>query len=294
LRNTEKTAMKDIINWLRAIEHLASEVYALAADVYADDPILRKFLDQTGEDEAWHYHVMGSAADFLADKPVPTPAISVDQETSEKFFNCFYAIRDGLKNKTLSRDELIRKIVEVELSEWNEIFLYVVNVLKELTPEFKYPAARIQNHIKQIEYFLDSIEGKPELLKKIKELPSVWVENILIVDDEPLITNLLKALLNREGNIDIAHNGKEALDFINKKFYKLVISDIDMPIMDGLTLYRETVAQFPSSSKRFLFLTGYLSDDKLLFIKRNDVKFLEKPAEINTLREVASEIILLR
>lgn len=76
--------MKEIISWLREIEHLANEIYLQAASIYVDDLSFKKFLEHTAEDEAWHYHVMGSAAEFIASKPEIIPVISVDQETKDK------------------------------------------------------------------------------------------------------------------------------------------------------------------------------------------------------------------
>ena len=108
--------------------------------------------------------------------------------------------------------------MQAELSEWNDIFLYVVNTLREKSVEFNYPAARIQSHIKGVEYYLCSIDFDQSIIKEVKMMPSIWTESILIVDDEPSVANLLKALLNREGKIDIASDGLEALDLVHKNY----------------------------------------------------------------------------
>lgn len=284
--------MRDIIKWLREIEHLAGEMYHLAASKYSHDHTLKNFLEHTAEDEAWHYHVMGSAAEFLASEPNYIPAITIDKETSDKIVRQISNLTNGLKQQTLQREELVDKIVELELSEWNDIFLYAVSFLKSKTSEFKYPAARIQAHIKEIEHFLSKVENRPESLRKIKELPPVWIENILIVDDEEMITDLIKSLLNRSGNIDIAHNGIDALKMLEEKYYKLIVSDIDMPIMDGFTFYKEASGKYPSSKDKFLFMTGDLSSDRELFFKENQVKYLAKPMDINVLRKMAEIIII--
>ena len=284
--------MKNIIEWLRKIEKMAGKVYLLGAEIYADDPEFKKFLEDAAEEEAWHYHVMGSAAEYLVSRPAPIPAISIYETTSGKILKYMSDMKDGLESNTISKDELVQKIVEVELLEWNDIFIYVVNVLKEQSSEFKYSAARIQAHIKEIEYYLETVEGKPHTLEKIKELPPVWFENILIVDDEELLTKLIKACLNRSGNIDVTHNGKDALKMMEEKYYKLIISDIDMPVMNGITFYKEAIIKYPRSRSSFLFMTGYLSPETLAFFNENHVKYLEKPMDINVLREVAGKIIL--
>ena len=107
-----------------------------------------------------------------------------------------------------------------------------------------------------------------------------------------MITNLIKSLLNREGNIDVANNGEEALNYLEKKFYKLVITDVDMPKMDGLSFYKKSVAKFPTLKKRFLFMSGDLPSERKAFFDENQLKYLLKPMEIKVLRKVCSEIIL--
>jgi len=284
--------MKKLVKWLREIEHNANDLYLNAANVYADDPQLKAFLEHIAEDEAWHYHVMGSAAEFFNSTPPPVPVISVDKETSDKIINFFSDIRERLEKKTISKEEFIEKMVEAELSEWNDIFLYVVNILKEKINEFKYPVIKIQGHIKKIVQYLEETGNHSIVLKKIRALPPVWTENILIVDDEEMITTLIKSLLNREGNIDVAKNGEEALNYLEDKFYKLVISDIDLPKMDGISFYKKSVAKFPSLKRRFLFMSGSLSAERKAFFNENHLKYLSKPMEIKVLREAASEIIL--
>ena len=284
--------MDKLIRWLREVEHLANEIYFQAAMAYADNPQFKAFLEQNAEDEAWHYHVMGSAAEYFNERSAPVPAVSVDRETRDRVMKYFLDIRERLDKKQISKEEFIEKIVQAELSEWNDIFFYVVSILKEKANEFKYPAARIQAHVKRIVRFLEKTENRPDILKKLKALPPVWTENILIVDDEEMITTLLKSLLNREGKIDVAADGEEAMNYIEKKFYKLVISDIDLPGMDGLSLYVKSTAKFPSLSHRFLFISGDISPERKVFLNENHLRYLSKPMKINVLREAASEIIL--
>lgn len=107
-----------------------------------------------------------------------------------------------------------------------------------------------------------------------------------------MITDLIKALLHRSGNIDIAHNGSEALKMLDNKFYKLIVTDIDMPIINGLSFYKKTVSMYPSSIKRFLFMTGALSSERRAFFNKNQIKYLTKPMDIRILREEAEKILI--
>jgi two-component system, OmpR family, KDP operon response regulator KdpE len=64
--------------------------------------------------------------------------------------------------------------------------------------------------------------------------------NILVVDDEPQITRVLKTTLSSQGyGVRSAENGQEALDEMKGWSPDLVITDLRMPRMDGLELCRE-------------------------------------------------------
>jgi CheY-like chemotaxis protein len=286
--------MKKIIKWLREVEHLANEVYLQAAAAHSSNASFSKFLTEIAEEEAWHYHVMGSAAQLLTEEPGFIPAISIDQETGDRILQYFYDLQKGLNNKSLSEIEITEKIIEAELSEWNDIFLYVVNSLKVKTREFNYPAAQFQAHLKRIENHLDSIDNHSQILEKISTLPPVWVEKLLVIDDDPMITHVIKSILNREGDIDIATNGKDALEMMEKKYYKLIISDIDMPIMDGITFYEEASKKFPKLHARFLFISGNMSAARQDYFRSRDIQFLEKPMPIKDLKERAFNILLCK
>jgi CheY-like chemotaxis protein/rubrerythrin len=284
--------MKKIIKWLREVEHLANEVYLQAAASHISNTSFSKFLEKMAEEEAWHYHVMGSAAHLLEEEPDLIPAITVDHETGDRIQQYFYSLQHGLNNNSLSESEIIEKILEAELSEWNDIFLYVVNSLKEKTQEFNYPAAQFQSHLKRIENHLDTLDNKSQFLDRISTLPPVWVEKILVVDDDPMIAHIIKSLLNREGDIDIATNGKEALEMMENKYYKLIISDINMPIMDGITFYQEASKVFPKLNTRMVFISGNMTSSRQEYFNSQNIQFLEKPMPIKELKKCAFSILL--
>ena len=284
--------MKEIITWLRKVEDLASEIYLQASSQYANNATLTALLNEIAEEEAWHYHVIGSAAHLLDEEPDLLPAIVLDDETSTRILNYFLELQNGLTNNSFTQDELIRRIVEVEISEWNDMFVYVVNSLAAKKKEFKYPAIRMQSHLRKIRNYLDAMAQSNEILNNISTLPPVWIEKILIVEDESMISQLIKSLLNRDGDIDIAENGAEALELLKKKYYKLIISDIEMPVMDGLSFYLEAKKQFTNIRDRFLFISGNLSAERQQFIENEHVPFLAKPMKINELQDMCTKILL--
>ena len=61
------------------------------------------------------------------------------------------------------------------------------------------------------------------------------MKKILIIDDEELILELLKKMLEEEGHqVNIAVNGEEGLEMFREDPADLVITDIVMPVKDGL------------------------------------------------------------
>lgn len=64
--------------------------------------------------------------------------------------------------------------------------------------------------------------------------------NILIVDDEKLLVKGLKSSLTKEGfNVFTAYNGKEGLDIVNKERIDLILLDIMLPVVDGITFLKK-------------------------------------------------------
>ena len=99
--------MKEMIHWLKNVEHLASRVYFQAAEVFSDDPELKDFLEHAARDEAWHHNIMVNAEKYISSQPDTIPVISVDQETSNKILRYLSEIQVGLDQQTISRIELI-------------------------------------------------------------------------------------------------------------------------------------------------------------------------------------------
>jgi DNA-binding NarL/FixJ family response regulator len=85
---------------------------------------------------------------------------------------------------------------------------------------------------------------------------------LLLVDDQNLIRQGLKALLELEPDLQIvgeAENGQIALDLVKKLQPQVVLMDIRMPVMDGVTATKEICQQFPQVN--VLMLTTFDDDN---------------------------------
>ncbi|HEY0086485.1 MAG TPA: ATP-binding protein [Allosphingosinicella sp.] len=79
----------------------------------------------------------------------------------------------------------------------------------------------------------------PELLREADAPPVAGGASILLAEDLPMNQELAKAMVGRMGHsLDIAHDGLEALEKVSARDYDLVLMDIQMPRMDGITATR--------------------------------------------------------
>ncbi|MFK7794520.1 MAG: response regulator [Gammaproteobacteria bacterium] len=118
------------------------------------------------------------------------------------------------------------------------------------------------------------------------------MENILIAEDEPHVARLLRLSLEREGyQIDVAHNGIQALEFIDKKSPDLLITDINMPKMDGEELCMNLKENFPDRSFPIAVLSSRTEVEHRQWSQgMSNTIFFEKPISIKKLMKYIHSI----
>ena len=108
---------------------------------------------------------------------------------------------------------------------------------------------------------------------------------ILVVDDEVIVLELLAEVLASDGHaVETAESAAAALAVLARAPMDLVISDVRMPGMDGLALYREVERRLPALAQRFVWMTGGSPDpETMTLVKATGLPILNKPFD---LREV--------
>ena len=115
-----------------------------------------------------------------------------------------------------------------------------------------------------------------------------------MVEDEPGIAKVCARTLNAEGfQVDIAVNGKVALDMWKRKSYDLCLSDIRTPEMNGIELYRHLESEFPEAVNKVIFTTGdTMSSNIKEFLEGTNWRpFLPKPFTLDELRSIVWETL---
>ena len=81
-------------------------------------------------------------------------------------------------------------------------------------------------------------------------------QKLLIVDDDPEILEIIAGILREAGyTVDTAPDGVKAIKYIDAEFYDLVITDLNLPEIDGMMVLKHIVDQ--SSDTMCIILTGY-------------------------------------
>lgn len=117
---------------------------------------------------------------------------------------------------------------------------------------------------------------------------------ILVADDDAGISRTLKDLLEVDGClVQVADNGAQALEALERERFDLLLSDVVMPKMDGHELYLRVRAAYPDMPVLMMTAFHY---DKDHIIKRSRMEGLEgvifkKPVDPERLRQVIAEFV---
>ncbi|MBS3905422.1 MAG: response regulator [Syntrophaceae bacterium] len=115
--------------------------------------------------------------------------------------------------------------------------------------------------------------------KEGEEEERISGKKVLVIDDELLILDLVRNIFEREGiEVDTVSNGESALNKLKKRIYDLIIIDLKMPGLDGMSLYQEIVKRNLKLSNRILFFTGdTISSETRTFFEEIQAEYIFKP-----------------
>jgi DNA-binding NtrC family response regulator len=131
------------------------------------------------------------------------------------------------------------------------------------------------------------------------------MERILIVDDEKKMRHILQLMLEREGfKIEQAENGRVALDMLKSKTFSLMITDLKMPELDGLSLLEAAKKMDPDFPVVVItafgtienaveamqkgaidYITKPFEEEKILITVNRSIKISQLSEEVKVLRE---------
>jgi two-component system response regulator (stage 0 sporulation protein F) len=114
---------------------------------------------------------------------------------------------------------------------------------------------------------------------------------ILVVDDEEGARDLFNTILTDEGyEVSLANGGEEALGLFKGAPFNLVITDIKMPIMDGLQLLQEIRKM--GSKTDVIMVTAYGEVESYLkAMSLGAAEYINKPIRIKELKQIVHKVL---
>jgi CheY-like chemotaxis protein len=285
--------MKEILDWLLYLEQLAGNVYRSAAEKFNKDKEFSEFLSDLADDEDTHFKLLKDAEQKLLSKRIPPPpAIILDQRDKDRVVTPLENLYERIKNAPrITKPAVMKVIVAVEFAELNNIFQYVVSSFQKDEDEIKKIASIMDEHVEKIKKFLKQYSDVLDLSEAVQQMPTIGKEKILVVQNNLPLQQFIAQALSIFGDTQTALNGQEALKKVRNNYFNLVISDINMPVMDGPDFFKRAVEITPGIAKNFFFCARDITPDAEVLCNTYNIKFLKIPFALNQLHNTVKTII---
>lgn len=116
---------------------------------------------------------------------------------------------------------------------------------------------------------------------------------LLLVDDEPDIIEFLSYNFRKEGyEVLTAYDGKQAIEVVGEQHPDVIITDILMPNMNGITMCEEIKSRKENREVPVIFLSA--SNDDLFAVaamKAGGSRYVSKPVRFNSLSRMVQEVL---
>ncbi|HVZ23953.1 MAG TPA: ATP-binding protein, partial [Vicinamibacterales bacterium] len=116
---------------------------------------------------------------------------------------------------------------------------------------------------------------------------------VLVVEDEAALgAAVAESLADAGFVVDRAGDGDEALERVKARVYDLIVCDLKMPRVDGMTFYRSLERDAPDVARRILFVTGDVAGTEAeRFLEESGCRWLAKPFRLRDLLKTAKEVL---
>src|ERR1700722_16204807 len=119
-------------------------------------------------------------------------------------------------------------------------------------------------------------------------------KQVLIVDDEPNLRKILSAQLSRDGyDVMTAEDGEQGLAMLKEHHIDLVITDLKMPKLDGMTLLKKALEEEPDLPVVLITAHGTI-DTAVEALKSGAFDFVTKPFDKDEVRQIVAKALKTR
>ncbi len=205
----------------------------------------------------------------------------------------------NLQMKEMDGVQLVNKIREFHSKHSLPIIGITANTKQDddINKKNELFSAFISKPIKQAELLGVMMDVLSKISNKIKpkeisssidhELADKLKLRILIAEDNQVNQKLISAILKKMGYMsDIASNGVEVLEALERQPYDLILMDVQMPEMDGLEATKNIIAKYVNRPKIIALTANAMSDDKEKCLSAGMDDYTTKPVKIEKIQEL--------
>jgi signal transduction histidine kinase/CheY-like chemotaxis protein/HPt (histidine-containing phosphotransfer) domain-containing protein len=135
-------------------------------------------------------------------------------------------------------------------------------------------------------FTIPATEARDAPMPTVPLLPTLASLRVLVADDDAINQRLAFLLLQQMGyNADIARDGEEALEAIERRRYDVVLLDVQMPRLDGMDVARRVVARWPPEGRPYLIAltANAMQGDRERCLAAGMDDYLAKPVLVEAL-----------
>ena len=255
-------------------------------------------------DELDNFPLIGPDANYpFFEINIEDTGAGLDKKDIKKIFDRFYQVNNLNKayyGSTGIGLEVVRGFIELHKGKIEvESELGVGTIFKLLFPIGK--EFFDENDVLQEEFIREKKENFiPSIKREVKEQTNdeeeqLRAHTILIVEDNVELRNYLRDELKKDYKVLLAENGQIGLEIALQKLPDLILTDVIMPVMNGLDLCKNIKLNLKTSHIPLLMLSAKaLVEDKLEGIDSGADLYLSKPFDMDILRSSLAQLITSR
>ncbi|MCK4944141.1 MAG: PAS domain S-box protein [Candidatus Aminicenantes bacterium] len=200
--------------------------------------------------------------------------IGIDEKFIDDIFKPFYSMKLQGKGTGLGLS-IVKRIID----EMNAHIMVDSKTRQGTTVSIYFPSYEAQGKKPPIKKGMPVIQGLGEV--------------ILLVEDDDEVRQMFKNLL--EGHLGYlaltATNGREALEILDKNRVSLVITDLKMPDMDGITLLKQIKKNHPYLKKKVIAITAFSENQESYLTELGFSEVIKKPIKVEGFSATISKIL---
>ncbi|MCG8697465.1 MAG: response regulator [Bacteroidales bacterium] len=230
--------------------------------------------------------------------------VGIDKEELPRIFNQFYQASNKATTPQMGSGiglALVRSLIEFMNGEIsvasmkNKGTMFVVKLPKEskkqVNTDLDVHKDNARTQLSSTLYYDELVDNSSEV--SLNDYSDK--KKVLVIDDDDEIREYIESKLISSFKIELASNGTEALKMIKENMPDVIITDLSMPEMDGITFIKNVKKDVKTSHIPIITLTSNTSvDDRIKSIKAGADYYMAKPFNVNYLMAVCNNLITNR